>query len=465
MRSIRFRIITYFGKIIYFVSVKVLRGSGSALPGRVVEVIYPKFIKDLFYYQDFQHRIIITGTNGKTTTTKLIVHGLNKVSKKPIFTNRTGSNLPRGIISQYLADVSWGLKLGSQVAVLEVDEGMIESLIGAINPDNIIILNIFRDQLDRFGESNNVFIRIKQKITEYLNCNPSQKVKIYLNADDPIVSRINDNALFFGVDTTIKTQHITTEPSSLDYDYDLISREPLLYNSYTIAHLGDYYLSSGSWKRPKRDFVLVHLEKNKPIFNTKEESIKIDSKLQGNYNLYNQVAALSLLSDFLKPSQLSTVFEDFQSAFGRQEKIEIGDNTINLNLVKNPVGMVECLNLLQFQNPDFIIFILNNRYADSEDVSWIWDVDLSSLINYCQKKNFNNSKNLKNNVYVFGDRKYDMGLRLYYSGIQYSVITNSVLSTINNFQNANISIFATYTAMLDFREELVNNKIVQKKLV
>lgn len=465
MRLIRFRVLAYLGKIIYLVSVKILRSSGSALPGRVLEVIYPNFIKELFNYQNFQHRIIVTGTNGKTTTTKLIVHGLNKIEDSPVFTNKTGSNLPRGIISQYLSDINWRLELSAKIAVLEIDEGMLEQLIDEIKPNSIIILNIFRDQLDRFGEANNVFMRIKQKLDNYLSNNIDDSPQVFLNADDPIVARINEKALFFGVDITTENNHIDSEPSSLDYDYDLVSRESLLYHSYTVAHLGDYYLKSGNWKRPKRKYVLGVKSNGEMYFNFINQQIRFDSNLVGNYNLYNQSAALSLLCTFLTSDQMTTVFSDFQSAFGRQEIIRTGDNKVYLNLAKNPVGMVECLNLLQYQNPDFIIFILNDRYADGEDISWIWDVDLSNLFFYLQKTNISKHKNRQNKIYVFGDRKHDMGLRLYYSGIQYSIIHKNVLETIKEFNSATFSIMTTYTGMLDFRRELANNKIVKGKLV
>lgn len=402
-----------------------MRGGGSALPGLVIEKIDPGFLTRTL--KQLPHGVvIISGTNGKTTTTKIVVELLESAGMK-VFTNRTGSNFSRGVAAALLGEIDMRGRLDADIAVLELDEAWAAKFVERIKPRYSLILNVLRDQLDRFGEIDNT-ARLLGKIVE------ATTDLAVLNREDPRVYGLKSLApktAFFG--TTSK----------------LLSLMPT-----------DDALKSGK--------VEANIDEEADVLLTKisdqTASFKIDSKeynakllLGGVYNILNSAAALSLVKQILKSTNNQTSIEKLLStleavrpAFGRGEVIMLDQRPIELILVKNPSGFrLALLSFSKQKTPTMIA--VNDNYADGRDMSWLWDVDFSGL----EKVDI-----------VSGIRAYDMSLRLKYDEVPVDEIipdlNEATDELIQNNPGTPLRIFTTYTAMLKIRKRLSNLTKVER---
>ena len=401
-----------------------LRGGGSALPGLVIEKIDPKFIqrtlKDLP-----QGVVIISGTNGKTTTTKIVVELLESVGLR-VFTNRTGSNFSRGVAAALLDEVNLRGKLEADIAVLELDEAWAVKFVQMVRPRFSLLLNVMRDQLDRFGEIDNT-ASLLQKIAE------ATTDAVVLNRDDPRIFKISKHIqakkVFFG--TTDELLKLMPTDDNLKYGAAIANQSVNV------------------------DVLLKKISGQEATLRIDNKEAAVNLKLTGVYNLLNAAAATALARQITGPEVTDTILsalENIKPAFGRGETIFLNGTPIELILVKNPSGFR--LALLSFaKNSSATMIAVNDNFADGRDVSWFWDVDFSSL---------------KKVAMISGVRAYDMALRLQYDEVAVEKIDTDITRALDDFINdlpeEPKQIFCSYTAMTAIRRLLSEKTDVEEIL-
>ena len=393
-----------------------LRGNGgSALPGLVVERTNPNFIKHTLAKLPMGV-VVVSGTNGKTTTTKIVSELLAKQGLK-VFTNKTGSNFVRGVISEILADIKLGGKFDYDIAVLELDEAHAVKFCEVCDVDYSLILNVQRDQLDRFGEIDHT-AELLQKLAAH-----TRKAAI-LNREDPRVSKIQAaHPFYFGLSNEL----IKEFPSD------------------------DNLLESGkvsASKLPAR-VTLEKLKGQKASYQINHKNYSCELTLKGIYNAYNAAGALALCSiimDDVDPAEFVEDLAEIASAFGRGESFKINNCEVEVLLVKNPSAFQLSITSFADNKHDYMIAI-NDNIADGRDVSWLWNVDFSKL---------------KHVEVVSGIRATDMALRLKYDECDVDTVEEDLAKALDIFtkvSNKPKRIFVTYTAMLELRK-LISGKSI-----
>ncbi len=407
---------TLLGKAVK--KVAALRGGGSALPGLFIEKIDPHYISRTL--GDLPHGVVVvSGTNGKTTTTKIVVELLESQGLT-VFTNRTGSNFTRGVAAALLGDVDSRGKLHADIAVLELDEAHATHFIRAVKPRYSLLLNVMRDQLDRFGEIDYTAQLLKQVAN-------ATSDTVVINREDPRLLDVGsslpiEKVAYYGLDQSLDDRF----PS----DDDMRSG------------------SSTKRQKPQAIAVLEEFDDHTAVFGLGDKKMTATLKLDGIYNVFNAAAALGLVAVILKEkldqSKLITALQTITPAFGRGEKLIVGNQPLELVLVKNPSGFRLGLQSFPPENHATMIAI-NDNYADGRDMSWLWDVDFDSLRPHGVAA-------------VSGIRAYDMALRLQYDEVELSLVEPNLSTALRTFiaQHADIPkrIYCSYTAMLALRREL-----------
>ena len=416
--------VTILGKTVK--SIARLRGGGSALPGLVVEHIDPNFIKHALSSLPLGV-VVISGTNGKTTTTKIVVELLESQGLK-VFTNKTGSNFTRGVAAALLGDMSIRGQLNADIAVLELDEAHAVHFVDMIPPRFSLILNVMRDQLDRFGEIDHT-TKLLQHIAD------ATTSKVVLNREDARIADISESleknkAVFFGLDDEL----LPLFPSD-DNLHGQSSKQKMVIPA---------------------DVLLSKFSGDSATFIIDGKSITTSLKLNGIYNVFNSAAALSLvraiIGERIDEKSLINSLSIVTPAFGRGEKLVVNGKPLELVLVKNPSGFR--LGLKSFNPSNYATMIaINDNYADGRDMSWLWDVDFTSLNSGVAQ--------------VSGIRGYDMALRLQYDEVPIENVEVNLKKALKRFISSASHqpkrIYCTYTAMITIRKTL--SKITNVEVV
>jgi len=413
------------GKAVRYVA--RLRGGGSALPGLFVERISPRFVPDTL--AQLPHGVVvISGTNGKTTTTKMVVallesQGLN------VFTNRTGSNFVRGVAAALLGEIDVKGRLQADIAVLELDEAHAVKFVEIVPPRHSLLLNVMRDQLDRFGE-----IDTTAKMLE----------RIALATTDTVVANREDNRI-------LKATSTLDTSATVRY-FGLSSKlRPQFPNDDDLHEAGARkasrkVASSEANKSPVADVTLKDFNEKGAAFTIAKKDFVTPLKLKGVYNIYNSAAALALVRAITLDASVHSLLGALSTvtpAFGRGETLTVGGQPLELVLVKNPSGFR--LGLESYDPDGYATMIaVNDNYADGRDMSWLWDVDFTKLTDHP--------------VRVSGVRAYDMALRLQYDEVAIEKVEPELQKALSGFIEAHAEmpkrIYCTYTAMLALRKEL-----------
>ncbi len=429
-------ILIFLGKSISFFAHSLNLGNGTTWPGHIALSLNNNFIHDLLKKAKMKV-IIIAGTNGKTTTAKMLRTILEK-NGKTIIQNQSGANLRNGIASTLLLNSSITGTIDADYAIFEVDENALPLLLHELTPTVLTLLNLFRDQLDRYGEVRN----IAQKWSTSVQ-NLTAETTVILNADDPEVAylkrNLKTNVLSFDVAEKKQTNDLSVD--AVDSVYCPNCQKRLTYSSVTFSHLGNWLCTNCSFKKPKADLSQV-----------------TSYPLSGTYNKYNTHAALLTAEAVgIDREKALSALSGFQPAFGRQEKISIGNKFVQIFLSKNPIGFNESLRTVREQDPKTILLLLNDRVADGKDVSWIWDIDFETLIPK------------ETTVIISGDRAYDMAVRLKYTHASQKASQERVEEKLEDAirkglemtrESETLYILPTYTAMLDARKILKGRKIL-----
>lgn len=421
---------------------KLTNHNATSLPGYIAYKLDKNILDELSKNTKF---IFVTGTNGKTMTTHFLVNILKQRYDK-VYTNESGSNMVQGIITTLLDNPS----KEETIAVLEVDEANLVRIGQNIKADYVIFTNIFRDQMDRFGEIYNIFA----KVMDGMKVMP--KAKIIANGDLPIFNyqQMEDyDRSYFGIRDY--------KNASSDYDLDAeINSDGILcpncnhilkYKMNNYSSLGDYSCPNCDFKTPYINYAIdeiIRLEADYSEFKIGEEVYKVS--VGGLYNVYNALAALSAAKELgLSYEEIYRGLSSQKNVFGRQENINIDGKNVTINLVKNPTGLNQIIDLILLEEePITLICLLNDNYADGTDVSWIYDSYYEKLSNLDIK-----------DIYVSGMRKKDMKRRLEIAEIFDGNINefdyeNEIQNVIKNSKTNNVYILSTYTAMLRLREVL-----------
>lgn len=445
------KINTLFGKLVgkssHFVLSKL--GRGSTLPGKLAL----KFDNDILntLARDYEV-VVITGTNGKTLTTALTV-GILKEAFGEVVTNPSGANMISGIATTFLTAKKG--KSGKNIAVLEIDEASLSRICDYIKPSLFVFTNIFRDQMDRYGEIYTTY----QMILDAAQKVPTATV--LLNGDSPLFNSVTlkNPVQYYGFDTEKgkpKLAHYNTEGILCPKCQHILK-----YKLNTYANLGDYICEHCGFRRPELDYKLTQLTSlrhNSSDFVIDGQSYHIN--IGGLYNIYNALAAVSVAQFFgVEPTTIKTGFDKSRAVFGRQETFKIGDKECTLVLIKNPVGATQALEMIKLAPYPFSLSVLlNANYADGIDTSWIWDADFEQVLNMDIP-----------HMIAGGVRHSEIARRLRVTGYNAEQISevadlSRVFEKIKNQETKHAYILATYTAMLEFRELLASHQVVRKEM-
>lgn len=419
---------------------KLLNRKATSLPGYVAYKIDKDILKDLSKNTKF---IFVTGTNGKTMTTHFLVSILRE-HYPVVLTNESGSNMVQGIITSLLDNPPDK----ETIAVLEVDEANIVRIGDYLKADYVALTNIFRDQMDRFGEIYNIM----DKIIEGLDLMP--EAKIIANGDLPIFSYDElkkFEPIYFAIRDDVNKDYNKDAEFNSDGILCPCCHSVLKYRSVNYSSLGDFSCPNCDFKSPE---IKYEIEKISSL-NPNHSKFFIDGKayevnVGGIYNIYNALTAVSVAYELgLSYEEIYNGLKKQKNVFGRQENVKIFGKNLTINLVKNPTGLDQVIDLVRLErNPISLICLLNDNYADGLDVSWIYD-------SYYEKLSDLDIRD----IYVSGKRKKDMKRRLEIAEISDVDIIEfdyeqEIKDIIKNSKTDNIYIFSTYTAMLKLREVL-----------
>ncbi len=426
---------------------RLTRGGGSALPGLVAERIDPKMVGRLVS-QLPEGVIVVTGTNGKTTTTKMIV-AILEAQGKSVLTNRSGSNLSRGVASALLERSKWRGRLEEDVAVIEVDEFSMPAVCEQLRPSTVVVLNLFRDQLDRYGELDTTASVIGRAIASL-----DGSATVSLNADDPLVASLVRYAerlevRWFGVDVHDVTR--LEHDAASDSDHCPQCGLALEYERVFFSHLGHYRCPDGHVERPDTDIELKSFEHegdgSRLLVDVDGTATTVHLPLPGLYNAYNALAALSAArSRGIPVSEAADALAHVTAPFGRVEDVDVIGRRLQLLLVKNPTGFNQIIQtFLAEANNTRLMLAINDGFADGRDLSWLWDVAIEDIAPGAF-------------VLCTGTRAADMALRFKYAGVEADVVPDMADGIAELLRRTppgeSAEVLANYTAMLEMRAKL-----------
>ncbi len=425
------------------------RGGGQALPGVVAEKFDPKVAAQLAR-QLPGGVVMVTGTNGKTTTTKLIREIL-EADNLSVATNATGSNLKRGVVSALVAATDARGRVRGDIGLFEVDEANVRLVAPLVQPRAIVVTNLFRDQLDRYGELDSTARLIGEGIAA---CD----AEVFLNADDPLVASLASYAKdakrvhYFGIEGA-PVNPVGQHQTAIDSDRCPKCRSRLDFSRVFYGHIGHYRCPKGDFSRPAPSVVVTNVESadqtgTEFVLALEGRRTALSVPLPGTYNLYNALAAISLGTALgAGMEKIGEVLARTTAAFGRVERVQIDGRTLCLLLIKNPAGFTQVLQTFVIGTEAVrVLFVVNDLAADGRDVSWLWDVPLEALAGS------------RDAVFTTGIRGADMALRLKYAGlapVQADSVAEGIAAVLAATPVGGTAyVLPTYTAMLEVRKVL-----------
>ncbi|AFM39806.1 UDP-N-acetylmuramyl tripeptide synthase [Desulfosporosinus acidiphilus SJ4] len=443
-RTWRFWVALWVGKLIT-IGLQVSGRKGTTLPGKIAQWIDPDIMKHLS--ASFSEGIaIVTGTNGKTTTANLLANILRVAGKSFAF-NQAGANLVTGISGALLQTTSWNGSSRTKLALLEVDEATVPKFCNQVTPTLAIITNFFRDQLDRYGELDTTVRLVKESL--------SPETLLVLNADDPLVAQFGSNGLqscYYGVESTPDSCRESTETREAKF-CPACGRE-LVYSLFHYGQLGVYSCQGCGFHRPEPAVLAQNVLAEDGLLNFQVGNTHFATSLQGYYNLYNALAALTAARQLgVEDSLIVKGLREFIPQAGRMERFNLKEGEVTLTLVKNPTGFNQVIQtILSVDKPVRVMIGINDLAADGRDISWLWDVDF---------ERFGLREEQIQQVICYGLRAEDMALRLKYAGIpeEKLVLEPTVSTALNLLQRDRLGgervfILPTYTLLFSTREVL-----------
>ena len=436
-------------KLSRFILRKLGKG-GTNVPGRVALAIDPHVLGKL---AKGVTTIIVTGTNGKTTTSRMIERSLEESGYR-FFANKSGANMLSGITAEFAMHSGLGGKNKYPYALIECDEAAFKTVSKYVDAKCVVVTNVFRDQLDRYGEVTHTLNSILTGIKN------SPNAVVCINADDSLSVSMKDEipnkVVFYGVETEIYKNRV--EEVS-DAPYCIKCKTEYVYDYVTYGHLGGFRCPNCGYHRPQTEVSVEKVLESTPdsstiLLNLNGSEYQATINLPGGYNIYNATATAAagyVLG--IKNETIIDALSSFECGFGRMEKFTVNGTDIRMILIKNPAGCNQVLNFLSNNTtPSLFAVALNDRFADGTDISWIWDVDFEKL---------NQISDKLTEIWVTGRRADDMAMRFKYAGIPVNKIKvmkdYEQLIDAATKQQAPVYMMPTYTAMLDIREIFSKN--------
>ncbi|MDH6603764.1 UDP-N-acetylmuramyl tripeptide synthase [Bacilli bacterium PM5-9] len=421
------------GKIAIKIS-RMMGNRGTDVGGRTALRFNKKIFKKLS--NNIETIILVTGTNGKSTTTNLIANVLEMCDEKTI-SNKTGANMYTGILSSMVEAYRFFGDKKVKYGVFEVDEGNVYKVMNELDNNYLVITNFFRDQLDRYSEMDLLIDKIKNSLVD-------KNVELILNVDDPFCLRFNEfNYVGYGFSNNIKDFE---QGSISDSRHCPNCGKELIYSHIFYGQLGHYVCECG-FNRTQPKYELEFLKVDEVTIN----NFPFKHNLRGSYNAYNILAAIASLQEIgISNIDIQKGLNRYKSDDGRMQLIKVNNNNVYLNLVKNHAGMNMTLQEIKGLRPQNVAFILNDYEGDGKDVSWIWDADFEHLLKLDIERFF-----------ISGTRANDMALRLKNMGVEPRKIMVNVLfeSMVDIICEKDAVVIASYTALNDTKNILMKRGI------
>lgn len=415
-------------------SKKLKKGSGATFPGYIAFKIDPDILHVMA--DMVREKIIVTmGTNGKTTTNSILYHAIKAEGYKVIY-NNTGANMLNGIISAFVLATDRHGHLDADYACIEVDELASVHVLPYLKPDYALLTNISRDQLDRFGDIDVTFHKIKQAYDSVPNA------VLIINGDEPLSYSLaiesKHKFVTYGINEQIFDDVTRSEIRESTFCHFCGAK--LDYDFYHYGHLGKYSCPHCNFERPVPDFLAHHIKQNEDSFDFICNEEQIHSATGSSYNIYNTLSAYAGLQVLgITTAHFKKMIASFDYGNKRESIFTIQGSKIQLHLAKNPMGFQQKISLiLKDDTPKDIIILINDGYQDGRDVSWLWDVDFQYL-----------AQAHAASITTAGTRRYDMGLRLKYEDIPYSIAEDTACTIPHLLEHGtgNIYFIVNYTGL------------------
>ncbi|MBR5155048.1 MAG: DUF1727 domain-containing protein [Clostridia bacterium] len=427
----------------------VLGKKSSSTPGAIALKICPDLIKKL--KGNIKNQVIVTcGTNGKTTTNNLLYSALTKCGYK-VVCNKLGANMLTGIATAFALECDVFGRLKADYACLEVDEAYTVKVFEHIQPDFVIVTNLFRDQLDRYGEIDTIMDIMKNALKK------ANFPTLILNGDDPISSGFGrdykGDVLYYGIGQEV----LSRQDDVKEGRFCAVCGGEQKYNFRHYSQLGDFYCPNCGNKRPQIDFEATDIDLSNGLkFSVKEQRFLLNYK--GFYNIYNCIAVYGAIKALrIDVQSFEKILDNYKPQIGRMQEIDLGKPFI-LNLAKNPAGFNQAIEtVMQDKRKKDVIIAVNDKPSDGTDVSWLWDVDFEKV-----------ADSTLNTISVLGMRKYDLALRFKYADVKVDNITDNMKDVLLKCLNSDAEVcyvlvnytalFSTENLMLEIQKEKERNK-------
>lgn len=419
-------------------------GLASNVPGRIARKVYPHVLRDLAAQAKYGV-LAITGTNGKSTSCGLLSSILKEAGFK-IVHNRQGANLITGITASLVESADLSGNLNCDYCLFEIDEATLPLVAQETKFKAVAVTNLFRDQLDRFGELDTT----AKLISKGINGNTAKTV---LNADDPNVARLapDQEKIYFGIETLAQEQKQTTITAAEAATCTKCGAD-FNYRQTFFGQQGHYFCPNCQTERPSPQVyaknVSVHAEYSTFELHIGTDHANISLSLPGLFNVYNALAASAMASVAGVPiTTIKKGLETYDTLFGRSEKLKVQGKNIIVQLIKNPVGASQAVSAVALDPEAYLLVAINDNYADGRDISWLWDTDFEQL------------EQFKGPIMVSGKRADDMAVRLKYAGTTVSNLTvepnlanalNEVIAKAKEGQT--VWLLPTYTCLLELQK-------------
>jgi UDP-N-acetylmuramyl tripeptide synthase len=447
-----FRLARLLARLARATSRRVGRTGGTTAPGRLLLKGSPRAMARMSRELD-AGSVLVSATNGKTTTAAMIAAALERAGR-PVVHNRAGSNMSWGVATALL---DAGRERG-QLGLFEVDEAWLPAVARDVEPRLLLLSNLFRDQLDRYGELELLADRWAQLVGEL-----DGRARFVLNADDPLVAdlgRERSGVTYFGVEDD--SQALPGMQHAADSKHCRNCGHAYEYDAIYLGHLGRYRCPNCGRTRPEpqvaaTDVRLEGMDGSSFTLRTPEGELRLRLPLPGLYNVYNAVAAAATALELGVPlATVGQALEGFGGAFGRVETIAIDGRRLSILLIKNPAGANEVLRTLLLEDDSLDLWIaLNDNIADGRDVSWVWDADFEVLAGRARR------------VTCSGTRAEEMALRLKYAGVDAELdvernLGDSLDAALANAAGERVYALPTYTALLELRDLLAERGLAKR---
>ncbi len=448
--GIRRKLAMLCGKIAGIIVQKIGKGRGSVLPGHVARLIEPDILS--YMVDRFHGKIVVTmGTNGKTTVNSMIYHVLEAEGKK-VIANRAGANMLNGVTAAFVQAASLGGQFDADYACIEVDEFASTQILPRLKPDCVLLTNLFRDQIDRFGEIDTIRERIKAAVSSVpkavfaSNCDDFISYTLALESGNPVVAYGINEQIFDGISNS----------EVRESTFCRFCGEKLEYDFFHYGQLGIYHCPSCNWKRPEPDYTAEGISFQDAGYGFTIDGIPIHSKASAPYSVYNTLSAYTALRILDAPTdKFRETIEKFNYGNNREGTYTVNGARVHLHLVKNPVGFQQKISMLMRDpKPKDIIIQINDNFQDGTDISWLWDVDFLYL------------KDAAASVTVTGIRRLDMALRLKYEDIacEPEEDAEKAVRKLSENGTGNIYMIVNYTGLFPANQMLNRLQAASEKI-